>query len=85
MTGYFQTPLAQRAIATAAYPQEEYLHGKVAAGFGILGPGGSDPKKLPGDPKKFGEKLVEIVDGTEAGAGKEIFNGSHLEKMRYGL
>ncbi|KAJ9663045.1 hypothetical protein H2198_001037 [Neophaeococcomyces mojaviensis] len=43
----------------------------VGAMLGIVGGIAQDPGQMPGDPTKFGDRVVEIVDGTGYGKGLE--------------
>jgi len=43
----------------------------VGATLGIVGGLVQDPEQMPGDPVKFGDRVVEIVDGTGYGEGLE--------------
>jgi len=47
------------------------MTGAVAGLMGEIGKINANPEEMPGDPAKFGERVVEIVDGTGMGKGLE--------------
>lgn len=69
--GLYRTGVVKSSKIPAAGFNEGYLAGSVGKSLQDSGKFVQDAGGIPGDPDKFGERIVEVVDGTGLGAGLE--------------
>jgi hypothetical protein len=73
LAGLFRTQVLQNQKMPAGGFSQDYMNAGGVTGeiFGAMGSMVGDSTNLPGDPVKFGQRVVEIVDGTGYGKGLE--------------
>ena len=76
--GMFMTNILGNAPMPSCGFKQEYLEkSAIGAVVGLVGAMAKDPAKhIPGDPVKFGDRVVGIVDGT--GYGEALMNANHV-------
>lgn len=87
--GLYRTNVMKHAKQPTHGFGESYMAGSVGRTMGETVKVLEDPDDIPGDPDKFGDRIVEIVDGTGLGAGLEktsrfLFgrDAIHLSRLR---
>ena len=72
VAGLYRTGVLTNSKKPANGFSEATMAGAVAESLGHVGKIVADPQaNMPGDPAKFGQRIVEIVDGTGLGKGLE--------------
>lgn len=83
--GLFKTNVLVNSVQPTAGFNKQYLQESTIGGvLGLVGQFAQDPDtNIPGDPAKFGDRVVEMVDGT--GLGKALQETTHVFMGRDGL
>ncbi|KAK5065115.1 hypothetical protein LTR84_000951 [Exophiala bonariae] len=69
--GLYRTGVITASKLPAAGITEDYLAGSVGKCLQDSGKFAQDASDIPGDPEKFGERIVEVVDSTGLASGLE--------------
>ncbi len=84
--GLYKTAVLQNAKHPSQGYGESYLSSSVGQVLGVVGKIAQNPdENMPGDPSKFGDRIVEIADSTGLGKGVEknsrVFLGRDAIKL----
>lgn len=69
--GLYETNVVANAKVAAKGVSEDYMNSTVGEVLGVVQNFVRNNETAPGDAKKFGERLVDVVDGRGLGAGLE--------------